>query len=84
MGAAKKAVEVTGTIDAQRRLILDEPLPIKVPTRVRVIITFLEEADINEKEWLLAAAGDPAFDFLKDPEEDIYTLADGRPFRDAR
>ena len=28
-------------------------------------------------------AANPAFDFLKDPEEDIYTLSDGRPFYDA-
>jgi len=40
-----------------------------------------EEADIDEMEWLRAAAN-PAFDFLKEPEEDICTLADGRPFYD--
>ena len=39
-----------------------------------------EEADIDEMEWLRAASANPAFDFLKKPEEDIYTLADGRPF----
>ena len=82
MGVAKKALEVTGTIDAQRQLVLDEPLPVAVPTRVRVIITLLEEADIEEKEWLRATAANPAFEFLKDPEEDCYTLADGRPFHD--
>jgi len=27
-------------------------------------------------EWLRAAAANPAFDFLKGPEEDIYTLAE--------
>jgi hypothetical protein len=43
-----------------------------------------EESDINETEWLQAAAANPAFDFLKDPEEDIYTLSDGRPFYDER
>ena len=82
MGVATKTLEVTGTIDAQRQLVLDEPLPVAVPTRVRVIITLLEEADIEEKDWLRAAAANPAFDFLKDPEEDCYTLADGRPFDD--
>ena len=41
-----------------------------------------EESDINETEWLQAAAANPASDFLKDPEEDIYTLADGRSFYD--
>ena len=39
-----------------------------------------EEADIDEMEWLRAASANPAFDFLKEPGEDIYTLADGRPF----
>ena len=41
-----------------------------------------EYSDINETEWLQAAATNPAFDFLKDPEEDVYTLSDGRPFYD--
>jgi len=39
-----------------------------------------EVADIDEIEWLWAASANPAFDFLKEPGEDIYTLADGRPF----
>ena len=82
MKVATKAVETTGTIDAHRQLVLDEPLPVVGPTRVRVIILLPEEADIDEMEWLRAASVSPAFDFLKEPEEDIYTLADGRPFYD--
>jgi tetratricopeptide (TPR) repeat protein len=41
-----------------------------------------EEGEIDESEWLRAAATNPAFDFLKEPEEDIYTLDDGRPFNE--
>ncbi len=77
-----KAIEVTGTVDEQRRLHLDEPLPVDGPGRVRVIILIPEEATVEEREWLRAAAGNPAFDFLKDAEEDIYTPADGQPFVD--
>ncbi len=84
MEAAKKAIETIGTIDAQHQLVLDEPLPVVGPTRVRVIILMPEESDISEVEWLRAAAANPAFDFLKEAEEDIYTLADGRPFHDPR
>jgi hypothetical protein len=40
------------------------------------------EVDIDEKAWFQAAASNPAFDFLKDPEEDIYTIADGKTFDD--
>ena len=82
MGTPLKALEVVGTIDEQRRLQLDEPLPIVGPSRVRVIILIPDETDIDEKEWLQAGASNPAFDFLKEPEEDIYTLADGKPFHD--
>ncbi|MBM3135501.1 MAG: hypothetical protein FJZ89_09530 [Chloroflexi bacterium] len=78
-----KALEVMGTIDEQRRLHLDEPLPIIGPSRVRVILMF-EESDIDEREWLRAAVMNPAFAFLKEPEEDISTLADGKPFYDQR
>ncbi len=84
MDATVKAIETTGTIDAQHRLNLDEPLPVAGPTKVRVIILLPEEEDIDEMEWLYAAANNPAFDFLKEPEEDIYTSEDGRPFHDNR
>jgi len=43
-----------------------------------------EGTEVDEKEWLRAASANPAFDFLKEPEEDIYTLEDGRPFYDQR
>lgn len=84
MDVAVKAIETTGTVDAQHQLLLDEPLPVAGPTKVRVIILFPEGADIDEKEWLYAAASNPAFDFLKEPEEDIYTSEDGRPFHEDR
>ena len=70
-------------VDRDHRLVLDAPLPIAGPSRVRVIILVAEEEiEIAEQEWLRAASANPAFEFLKDPEEDIYTLADGKPFDD--
>jgi len=82
MDIPMKAIEVTGTVDKQGQLHLDEPLSILGPRRIRVILLFPEEADIDEREWLQAAVNNPAFDFLKDPAEDIYTLTDGKPFYD--
>ena len=43
-------------------------------------ILFLDDNDINEMEWLKAAAANSAFDFLNDVEENIYSLQDGKPF----
>ena len=79
-----KAIEVEGVIDEQQQLQLSEPLPVIGPSRVRVIILIPEPADIAEADWQHSAAVNPAFDFLKHPAEDIYTLADGQPFNDER
>lgn len=77
-----KAIEVAGTINDKRELHLDRALPIAGPRHVRVIILIPEEDSNSEQEWLQLAAQNPAFDFLKEPEEDIYTAADGKPFHD--
>ena len=77
-----RAIEITGVIDKENRLRLDKPLPIVKPSRVRIIVLFPEEyeKEMSEAEWLYAASVNPAFSFLKEPQEDIYTLSDGRPF----
>lgn len=77
-----KAIETTGTVNEQHQLLLDEPLSHVDPGRVRVIVLIPEEGEIDENTWLTAAAANPAFDFLKDQAEDIYTLSDGKPFDD--
>lgn len=78
-----RAFETTGTVDAGRRIVLDEPLPEGGPSRVRVII-LPADAEYDEKLWMAAARSNPAFEFLSDPAEDIYTVADGKPFGDQR
>ncbi len=79
MALLAKSIETTGFVNAQHQLLLNEPLPI-ASTHVRVILMIRDDADITEQEWVKAAASNPAFDFLKDAEEDIYTLADGKPY----
>jgi len=82
MEATMTAIETTGTIDEHHQLQLDSPLSIPGPLRVRVIVMYPLVEEWDETEWLQAAARNPAFDFLQDPEEDIYSLADGKPFHD--
>lgn len=36
--------------------------------------------ELNEVEWLKASLSNPAFEYLRDPEEDIYSISDGKPF----
>ncbi len=83
MNIKTKAIETTGTVDEQHQLHVDTPLPIAGPSRVRVIVLWADDTEEgDEKEWLKAAATNPAFEFLKEPGQDIYTLKDGKPFHD--
>lgn len=76
-----KTIEMTGCIgENPQQLQLDHPLPIYGPKRVRVIVLIEDDNEWDEAEWLKAAARNPAFDFLNDPAEDIYSLSDGKPF----
>lgn len=73
------AIETTGTIEQNGKIVIDETFAVNSPTSVRVIVLFPESEDLNESEWLQAAAKNEAFDFLKDADEDIYSLTDGKP-----
>ena len=81
MDTVMTAIETTGTVDADHQLRLDEALPVSGPMRVRVVLYPLIEEE-GEEEWLQAAARNPAYLDLEAPEEDLYSLADGVPFRD--
>ncbi len=77
-----KAIETNGMIENERRLLLDDPLPILASNRVRVIVLMEEEHEVEEQAWQRSAAANPAFAFLQEPQEDIYTPEDGKPFHD--
>lgn len=82
MEIATKVIETTGTIDSPNNVHLDEAITIAFPTKVRVLILLPEGEEMSETEWLGIAARNPAFDFLKNKEEDIYTIEDGKPYND--
>ena len=74
------AIEMTATIDEHRQLQLDDTLPISGPLRVKVIMLYPLVEGIDESDWLRAATHNPAFAYLRDSAEDIYTVDDGKPF----
>ncbi|MBI1766166.1 MAG: hypothetical protein HYR56_32585 [Acidobacteria bacterium] len=73
------AIETTGTIEQSGRIVIDETFSVNTPTLVRVIVLFPESEELDEREWLQAASKNEVFDFLNDPDEDIYSLKDGKP-----
>ena len=76
------AIEMTGIVDEYNQLRLDGVLPFSGPKRVRVIVLSSPDDEIDESLWLQAASKNSAFSFLADQEEDIYSLSDGKDFKD--
>lgn len=54
----------------------------KKDCNVRLLILIEEDYATNDEEqlWMESATKNPAFDFLKEPQEDIYKSTDGEPF----
>lgn len=68
LGQASKWAEMN-QLDFQR-LLASRKIPVHY------------DVDEFEEDMKRLANNNPAFDFLKEPEEDIYTLEDGKPFHD--
>jgi len=75
-----KAIETIGHIDHEGKLQIERPLNV-VNQKVRVIVLVPENDDIEDNAWLKAMNTNDAFSFLNEPEEDIYSLADGKPYQ---
>jgi hypothetical protein len=67
------------TINEFHQLEPDTLIPVTGPKRVRVIVLFHSDSDDGEDEWIHSAIHNPAFDYLKDPQEDVYSISDGKP-----
>ena len=78
-----KAIEINTRTDKFGNLKLDYPLN-KKDSIVRVIILLEENSEVleEEKQWLYSIQNNPAFDFLNDPDEDIYSQTDGELIND--
>jgi len=84
MEKTMKAIELSGMIDEHNKLQLDGELPASGPVRVKVIVLYPLQDDWDESEWLRAAGRNLAFEFLKESQEDIYSVTDGKPFNDPK
>ena len=61
MSASLRALETTGTIDEQHRLVLDDAIPVAAQKKVRVLILLPEESDIDGKRVVESRFREPGF-----------------------
>ena len=71
------AVKVTGNVDKNHQLSAQVPATIP-PGPVMVLIIPVMQQDDTGDAWTASIAREWA-DELRDPAQDIYTLADGEP-----
>lgn len=77
-----KAIEINSKTDKHGHLRINYPLN-KKNSKVRVIILLIEDNESEEEKlWMQSISNNPSFDFLKEPEEDIYSLDDGELIND--
>lgn len=73
-----KAIELLTCTNADGSLTIDHT-GLKGGISVRVLILSDEKAD-EEKNYLNFISHNPALDFLNEPEENVYSIKDGKPF----
>lgn len=73
-----KAIEVVTNTNEDGSLTINQT-GLKGGVVVRILI-LTEENNMEEKSYLEFISRNPALDFLNEPEEDVYTTKDGKPF----
>ena len=77
-----RAIEINYKTDKNGHLKIDYQLN-KSNSNVRVLILVEDNSDLDEEKlWMDSISKNPAFEFLNDKSEDIYSLKDGEPFYD--
>ncbi len=78
-----RAIEINSKTDKTGHLKINYRLD-KSDIKVRILILLDEDnTNIDEEQlWLGSISKNPAFEFLYDPSEDIYSLNNGEPFND--
>ena len=71
-------VKLSGTVDENCRLSAQVPIFIS-PGPVTVLVLPVSQDDEAEAQFWTAGVAQEWADELSDPDQDIYTLADGEP-----
>ena len=78
-----RAIEINSKPDKKGHLKIDYKLN-KSDSPVRVLILLDEDIpDLEEEKlWINSISNNPAFNFLNESVEDVYSLEDGEPIND--
>lgn len=74
-----KAIEIKAITNSDGSISL-EPTGLKGGISVRVLI-LSEEEELDEKNYLKFISKNPSLEFLNEPEQNVYTIKDGKLFK---
>ncbi|MCF6359415.1 MAG: hypothetical protein L3J29_01485 [Cyclobacteriaceae bacterium] len=78
-----KAIEIESKTDAGGNLKIDYKLAIPDrKVRVLILVDDVQYENQEEDQWMKSISKNPAFEFLDNPAEDIYSKKDGKPVND--
>jgi hypothetical protein len=78
-----KAIELHSKTDKNGRVHIDHETGYENKNiRILILVDDSEDTFLSEAEWFSSSVKSPSFDFLKDDDQDIYTLKDGEPLED--
>jgi len=75
-----RAIEINSRTDERGHLKIDCQLD-RQDSDVRVLILVDDGPGEEEQLWMASISKNPAFAFLADPLEDVYSPEDGEPVR---
>ena len=74
-----KAIELFSKTDKNGHLKINYPLNLP-DSKVRILLLVEDDVEkVEESEWLTSISNNPAFDFLAEEGENIYSLTEGEP-----
>ena len=76
-------IEINSKTDSRGLLRFNYNLN-KSNRKVKILIMVDDNKKASDEDalWMQSIASNPAFDFLNDPAEDIYSITDGEPIDD--
>ena len=76
-------IEINSKTDSRGLLRFNYNLN-KSNRKVKILIMVDDNKKTSDEDalWMQSIASNPAFDFLNDPAEDIYSITDGEPIDD--
>jgi len=80
----RETINIVGDLsDDGKTIILEQPVKGIPAGRVHLVL-IQDDEEISDQEWVSSLSKSNLYDDLKHPDEDIYSINDGKPYYGTR